>query len=216
VCEEGEVLYVPSGWWHLVVNLEESVALTQNFVSPAELGTVLDFMKNKSDQLSGFKKSRRDDRGVNAPDRSDSAVSLAPGRQAASVPGFSSVGAAPNCTSTASGTDECEDGADFAVFELFCERLGRFDPNTLSAGFAQMALLEESRQSADGLPTAVRSIANRKAASTESWWHKLKGNSPSHAATTPGDSPAPAAVEPRFSLLSAVEGADLDLGDILW
>ncbi|PWN48608.1 Clavaminate synthase-like protein [Violaceomyces palustris] len=56
VCEEGQVVYVPSGWWHLVVNLEESVALTQNLVSPPELGKVLDFMKNKLDQTSGFKR----------------------------------------------------------------------------------------------------------------------------------------------------------------
>lgn len=54
-CGPGETMYVPSGWWHLVVNLDESVALTQNFVSLAELPHVLDFMKNKSEQISGFK-----------------------------------------------------------------------------------------------------------------------------------------------------------------
>ncbi|WFD31280.1 hypothetical protein MSPP1_002314 [Malassezia sp. CBS 17886] len=55
VCHEGEVMYVPSGWWHLVVNLDESVALTQNFVSVAELPAVLAFMKHKPEQVSGFK-----------------------------------------------------------------------------------------------------------------------------------------------------------------
>ena len=55
VCETGEVFYVPSGWWHLVVNLESSIAVTQNFVSPSNLPGVLHFLKHRSDQVSGFK-----------------------------------------------------------------------------------------------------------------------------------------------------------------
>ncbi|KAI8620396.1 hypothetical protein BC830DRAFT_1052101, partial [Chytriomyces sp. MP71] len=33
VCRAGEVIYVPRGWWHCVMNLEESIAITQNFVN---------------------------------------------------------------------------------------------------------------------------------------------------------------------------------------
>ena len=54
ICEEGEVLHVPSGWWHLVVNLSSSIAITQNFVSEAHLVSVLHFLKSKPDQVSGF------------------------------------------------------------------------------------------------------------------------------------------------------------------
>ena len=54
ICKEGEVLHVPSGWWHLVINLGPSIAITQNFVPEAHLASVLDFLKTKPDQVSGF------------------------------------------------------------------------------------------------------------------------------------------------------------------
>lgn len=64
VCKEGEVLHVPSGWWHLVVNLDVSIAITQNFVPRSHLTEVLSFLKNKPDQVSGFKKEVTDPYGV--------------------------------------------------------------------------------------------------------------------------------------------------------
>lgn len=56
VCKAGEILHVPSGWWHLVVNLEDGIALTQNFVPKSHLADVLSFLKDKPDQVTGFKK----------------------------------------------------------------------------------------------------------------------------------------------------------------
>ncbi|KAI0553625.1 hypothetical protein F4679DRAFT_529910 [Xylaria curta] len=57
VCKAGEILHVPSGWWHLVVNLEAGIALTQNFVPKSHLADVLSFLKNKPDQVTGFKRA---------------------------------------------------------------------------------------------------------------------------------------------------------------
>ncbi|KAK3394706.1 Clavaminate synthase-like protein [Podospora didyma] len=54
ICRAGEVLHVPSGWWHLVVNMEAGIALTQNFVPKSHLPEVLCFLKDKPEQISGF------------------------------------------------------------------------------------------------------------------------------------------------------------------
>ncbi|KAL1835617.1 hypothetical protein VTJ49DRAFT_6335 [Mycothermus thermophilus] len=64
ICRAGEILHVPSGWWHLVVNLEDGIALTQNFVPEAHLGGVLSFLKDKPDQVSGFKADVADPYGL--------------------------------------------------------------------------------------------------------------------------------------------------------
>ena len=40
VCGQGDVVFVPAGWWHLVMNLEETLAVTQNFVCEGNLPTV--------------------------------------------------------------------------------------------------------------------------------------------------------------------------------
>lgn len=60
VCKAGEILHVPSGWWHLVVNLEDGIALTQNFVPKSHLADVLSFLRDKPDQVTGFKKDVED------------------------------------------------------------------------------------------------------------------------------------------------------------
>lgn len=55
ICYAGEILHVPSGWFHLVLNLEDGLALTQNFVPIKKLADVLGFLRDQRDQVSGFK-----------------------------------------------------------------------------------------------------------------------------------------------------------------
>ena len=50
----GDVIFVPHGWWHMVINLDRvNVAITHNYVSRSNLGNVLRFLKCKEDQISG-------------------------------------------------------------------------------------------------------------------------------------------------------------------
>jgi hypothetical protein len=51
----GDAIFVPHGWWHMVVNLDEgyNLAMTHNYVSPSNLGNVLKFFHEKQDQISG-------------------------------------------------------------------------------------------------------------------------------------------------------------------
>jgi ribosomal protein L16 Arg81 hydroxylase len=55
IAEEGEVIFVPNGWWHMVVNLEDCIALTQNYCSTSNLSACLRFFREKVDQISGVR-----------------------------------------------------------------------------------------------------------------------------------------------------------------
>lgn len=42
------------GWWHLVVNLSPSLALTQNFVPLTQLPAAIEFLRDQARSVSGF------------------------------------------------------------------------------------------------------------------------------------------------------------------
>lgn len=46
VCSQGSCIFVPRGWWHAVCNLEDSIAITHNYVAGSNLSYVLRFLRD--------------------------------------------------------------------------------------------------------------------------------------------------------------------------
>lgn len=53
VARAGDIMFVPRGWWHAAINLEPTVAITQNYMPLCALEHGLRFLRDKPDQVSG-------------------------------------------------------------------------------------------------------------------------------------------------------------------
>ncbi|KAG5475368.1 hypothetical protein LSCM1_03481 [Leishmania martiniquensis] len=54
ICEPGDIMFIPCGWWHFVINLEDSIAITQNYVSRCNLPKVMKFLRAMRRYISGI------------------------------------------------------------------------------------------------------------------------------------------------------------------
>ncbi|CAK8990003.1 F-box protein At5g06550 [Durusdinium trenchii] len=50
----GDLVFVPSRWWHCVLNLEACVAVTQNYIARSNLASALRFMRDTPENVSGL------------------------------------------------------------------------------------------------------------------------------------------------------------------
>jgi ribosomal protein L16 Arg81 hydroxylase len=67
----GDVMYVPRGWWHMVLNVEPiTIAVSHHFLSPTGLYNTLRLLRESPHQVSGIDRglAPRDGTGAAPPD----------------------------------------------------------------------------------------------------------------------------------------------------
>jgi histone arginine demethylase JMJD6 len=105
----GEIMYVPDGWWHAVLNLEHTVAVTQNVVGSARFAKVWRMTKRGRPKMSAQWLAKLRER---RPDLA--AVADAQPRR-----GEESAGEETSSSSSSSSSEESSDTEDEYAFEGF-------------------------------------------------------------------------------------------------
>jgi hypothetical protein len=71
IARSGDIVFVPCGWWHFVINLDDSVAITQNYVSRHNLAQVMLFLKTLPKSISGIGEDEEEDEEEEGGDSDD-------------------------------------------------------------------------------------------------------------------------------------------------
>ena len=51
IAEAGDVVFIPCGWWHTVLNVDDSVAITQNYVARSNMSKCLRILATRDENL---------------------------------------------------------------------------------------------------------------------------------------------------------------------
>lgn len=100
-----------------MVNLSDSIAVTQNFVSRREIGSVLQFMRSRPEQVSGFGRGKRRRRRLESALHNTNELSASPDQDIQE-------------------DNDCDE-TQFGVFDHFCNVLSLNCPDILNLALSQ-------------------------------------------------------------------------------
>ena len=146
----GEIMYVPDGWWHAVLNLEHTVAVTQNVVGSGRFDKVWRMTKRGRPKMSAQWLEKLKEKRTDL-----AAIALKQPRR-----GFESADEKTSSSSSSSSSEESSDSEDLYEYKPDAVRDER--PAVCDAVLLEMAAAREKRRAAEAR-AAARARARREA-----------------------------------------------------